>query len=270
MTAGVAPSAKLTWKPGWQKGRPWWHWLVGLAVIVYLSFAFGAIEIDVARVQRGAERSMRLLSQFLQPDFASRWTAIRTGIVESLLMTVVATVVGVALSIPIALGAAANLTHPLVFNACRAVLTVLRSFPEVVIAIIFVVMMGFGAFAGLLTLIVATIAFIGKLLGEAIEEVDASQIEAIRATGATWWQLVRYAVVPQIMPRFIGVSVYRFDINFRESTILGIVGAGGIGATLSTSVQRYDFDTSAAVLILIVAIVLVLEYVSGWVRARVQ
>ncbi|MFA5550984.1 MAG: phosphonate ABC transporter, permease protein PhnE [Trueperaceae bacterium] len=263
-------ASQPAWRPAWQRRRPWWQWLVAAAAITYLFFALSAIEIDVARVQRGAERSMRLLSQFLQPDFASRWTAIRTGILESLLMTVVATVVGVVLAIPIALGAAANLTHPIIFNACRAVLTVLRSFPEVVIAIIFVVMMGFGAFAGLLTLIVATIAFIGKLLGEAIEEVEPAQIEAIRATGATWWQLVRYAVVPQIMPRFIGVSVYRFDINFRESTILGIVGAGGIGATLSTSVQRYDFDTSAAVLILIIGIVLVLEYVSGWVRARVQ
>lgn len=258
------------WKPAWQKSRPWWHWLVLLAGLAYLFFAFSAIEIDLARVQRGAERSMRLLSQFLQPDFASRWSANRTGVVESLVMTVVATVVGVILSIPMALGAAANLTHPVVFTVCRAVLTVLRSFPEVVIAIIFVVMMGFGAFAGLLTLIVATIAFMGKLLGEAIEELDPAQVEAIRATGASWWQLVRYAVVPQVMPRFIGVSVYRFDINFRESTILGIVGAGGIGATLSTSVQRYDFDTSAAVLIIIIGIVLVLEYASGWVRARVQ
>lgn len=266
----MTEASQRTWRPAWQRGRPWWQWLVALAAIAYLFFAFSAIEIDVARVQRGAERSMRLLSQFLQPDFASRWPAIRTGIVESLLMTVVATVVGVALAIPVALGAAANLTHPLVFNACRAVLTVLRSFPEVVIAIVFVVMMGFGAFAGLLTLVVATIAFIGKLLGEAIEEVDPAQIEAIRATGANWWQLVRYAVVPQVMPRFVGISVYRFDINFRESTILGIVGAGGIGATLSTSVQRYDFDTSAAVLILIIGIVLVLDYLSGWVRARVQ
>lgn len=266
----MTEASQRTWRPAWQRDRPWWQWLVTLAAIAYLFFAFSAIEIDVARVQRGAERSMRLLSQFLQPDFASRWPAIRTGIVESLLMTVVATVVGVALAIPVALGAAANLTHPAVFSACRAVLTVLRSFPEVVIAIVFVVMIGFGAFAGLLTLIVATIAFIGKLLGEAIEEVDGAQIEAIRATGANWWQLVRYAVVPQVTPRFIGIAVYRFDINFRESTILGIVGAGGIGATLSTSVQRYDFDTSAAVLILIIGIVLVLEYPSGWVRARVQ
>lgn len=259
-----------SWRPTWQRSRPWWQWLALALALAYLVFAFDSIHIDLARVQRGAERSARLLSQFLQPDFASRWTAIRTGIVESLTMTVVATVIGVLLSVPFALGAAANLVPRPVFLACRALLSVLRSLPEVIIAILFVVMMGFGPFAGLLTLIVATIAFVGKLLGEAIEEIDARQVEAVRATGASWLQVVRFAIVPQIMPRFIGLSVYRFDINFRESTILGIVGAGGIGGTLRTSVQRYDFDTSAAILLLVIAIVLLLEYASGWIRARVQ
>ena len=266
----MTAAAQRTWRPAWQRRRPWWQWLVALAAIAYLFFAFSAIEIDVARVQRGAERSMRLLSQFLQPDFASRWPAIRMGIVESLLMTVVATVVGVVLAVPVALGAAANLTHPWVFTACRAVLTVLRSFPE-----------GhrhhlrgddgFGAFAGLLTLVVATIAPSSASCSARPSRTwtpPRSRPSAPRAPAGG--RLVRYAVVPQVLPRFIGLSVYRFDINFRESTILGIVGAGGIGATLSTSVQRYDFDTSAAVLILIIGIVLVLEYASGWVRARIQ
>lgn len=258
------------WKPAWQRSRPWWHWLLVAVAAAYLIYALGSINIDIDRIQRGAERSARLLSQFLTPDFASRWTAIRNGIAESLTMTFVATVVGVILSVPFALGAAANLAPRPVFLFCRALLGVLRSLPEVIIAIIFVVMMGFGPFAGLLTLVVATIAFIGKLLGEAIEEVDARQVEAIRATGASWLQVVRVAIVPQIMPRFVGLSVYRFDINFRESTILGIVGAGGIGGTLRTSMQRYDFDTAAAILLLIIAIVLVLEYLSGFIRARIQ
>ncbi len=258
------------WKPVWMRGRPWWHWLVLGIAVAYLVFAFSSINIDIERIQRGAERSARLLSQFLTPDFVSRWTAIRTGIVESLTMTLVATVIGVVLSVPFALGAAANLAPKPVYLFCRGLLSVLRSLPEVIIAIIFVVMMGFGPFAGLLTLVVSTIAFIGKLLGEAIEEVDARQVEAVRATGASWLQVVRIAIVPQIMPRFMGLSVYRLDINFRESTILGIVGAGGIGGTLRTSMQRYDFATAAAILILVIAIVLVLEYVSGFVRARIQ
>lgn len=259
-----------TWKPQWLRPRPWWHWLALLLLLAYLVYALSTVPFDLARVQRGAERSLRFLSEFLRPDFSSRWNAISQGLVESLTMTLVATVVGVLLSVPVALAAAGNVAPKWLYLLSRFVLTVLRSFPEVIIAILFVVMMGFGPFAGLMTLIVSTIAFIGKLLAEAIEEIDPRQVEAVRATGANLFQVVRTAVAPQVMPRFAGLSVYRLDINFRESTILGIVGAGGIGSTLQTSIQRYDFDTSAAVLILVIAIVLVLEYLSAFVRGRIQ
>jgi phosphonate transport system permease protein len=100
--------------------------------------------------------------------------------------------------------------------------------------------------------------------------MDASQAEAVRATGASWFQWINYAVQPQIMPRMIGLSVYRFDINFRESAIVGIVGGGGIGATLLTAFDRYEFDSAAAILIVIIALVMVLEYASGYLRKWVQ
>ena len=258
------------WKPGWMRPRPWWHWFVAVLLLAYLVYAVGTIPFDLDRVQRGAERSLRFLGEFLRPDFASRWSAIRAGVVESLTMTLVATVIGVLLSIPVALAAASNIAPKWLYNVSRFLLAVLRSFPEVIIAILFVVMMGFGPVAGVITLLGSTLAFLGKILAEAIEEIDHKQVEAVRATGASPLQVIRVAIVPQIMPRFAGLAVYRLDINFRESTILGIVGAGGIGGTLRTSIQRYDFDTSAAVLIIVIAIVLALEYMSGFVRSRVQ
>jgi phosphonate transport system permease protein len=131
-------------------------------------------------------------------------------------------------------------------------------------------MFGFGPFAGFLTLSFATIGFLAKLLAEDIEDIDESQTEAVRSTGASWLQLINYAVQPQVMPRLIGLSLYRLDINFRESAVVGIVGAGGIGATLNTAFDRYEFDTAAAILILIIAIVMIAEYSSGLIRARVQ
>lgn len=260
----------LEWKPLWLRPRPWWHWLVLALAVAYIVYALSTVPFDLARVQRGAERSMRFLGEFLRPDFTSRWAAISQGLIESLTMTLVATVIGVLLSVPVALAAAGNVAPRWLYLISRFILTVLRSFPEVIIAILFVVMMGFGPFAGLMTLIVSTISFIGKLLAEAIEEIDHRQVEAVRSTGASLLQVVRTAIAPQVMPRFAGLSVYRLDINFRESTILGIVGAGGIGSTLRTSIQRYDFDTSAAVLILVIAIVLVLEYFSAYVRSKIQ
>jgi phosphonate transport system permease protein len=157
-----------------------------------------------------------------------------------------------------------------VYLVCRAIIAVSRTFQEVIIAILFVAMVGFGPFAGFLTLSFATIGFIAKLLAEDIEDIDPSQAEAIRATGASWSQLVNYAVQPQVMPRLIGLSLYRIDINFRESAVVGIVGAGGIGATLNTSLSRYEYDTAAAVLIIIIAIVMVCEYSSGLIRKAIQ
>jgi len=133
-----------------------------------------------------------------------------------------------------------------------------------------VVMVGFGPLAGTLTLAFASIGFLGKLLAEAIEDIDTAQLEAIRSTGASWFQLMSYGVVPQVRTRFIGLALYRLDINFRESSILGIVGAGGIGATLNTSISRYEYSTTAAIIILIVGLVLLLEYVSSFIRTRLH
>ncbi len=100
--------------------------------------------------------------------------------------------------------------------------------------------------------------------------MEGVQVEAKRASGARWTQWINYVVQPQVMPRLIGLSIYRLDINFRESAILGLVGAGGIGATLNTAFDRYEYDTAAAILIIIIVIVMALEYLSGVVRARVQ
>jgi phosphonate transport system permease protein len=153
---------------------------------------------------------------------------------------------------------------------CRSIIAISRAFQEIIIAILFVAMFGFGPFAGFLTLSFATIGFISKLLADDIEEVDEAQAEAIRATGASWWQIVNYAIQPQVMPRLIGLSLYRVDINFRESSVIGIVGAGGIGATLNTSMERYDYDTAGAILILIIIFVMLAEYGSSHIRKRVQ
>ena len=131
-----------------------------------------------------------------------------------------------------------------------------RSFQEVILAIFFVKLFGFGPFAGFVTLSFATIGFYGKLLAEDIEDMDASQAEAVRATGASWLQWINFGVQPQVMPRMIGLGLYRLDINFRESAVVGIVGGGGIGATLNTAFDRYEFDSAAAIVLIIIAIVM--------------
>jgi phosphonate transport system permease protein len=109
-----------------------------------------------------------------------------------------------------------------------------------------------------------------KLIAEDIEDIAEEQAEAVRATGASWFQLLAWGILPQVRPRLIGLSAYRLDINFRESAVLGLVGAGGIGDTLNTAFDRYEFDTAAAILLIIIAIVLAAEYSSSWIRRKVQ
>jgi phosphonate transport system permease protein len=247
-----------------------WRLALQIAILVYLILAIGSVEVNWARVYDGLERGQRFIMGFLQPDFASRWNDISQGLVESLTMTLTSTVVGVAISVPIGIGAARNIAPRWIYYICRSIIAVSRALQEIIIAIFFVAMFGFGPLAGFLTLSFATIGFIAKLLADDIEEIDEAQAEAVRSTGASWWQLINYAVQPQVMPRLIGLSLYRLDINFRESAVIGIVGAGGIGATLNTAIDRYEYDSAGAILLIIIAVVMVAEYSSSYLRKFLQ
>ncbi len=263
-----APVAPLRWRPPPLIRNPFWRWTVGIGVTAFLIACFASLEINWARLAIGVERGWAFLVAFAQPDFTSRWRDIAEGIAESAAMTVLGTIAGIAISIPVAIGAARNLVPLPVYLVCRAIVGMSRTFPELIIAIILVALFGFGPFAGFLTLAFATIGFYGKLLAEEIEGISKEQMEAITATGATWWQRIVWAVTPQVKPRMIGLGLYRLDINFRESAVIGVVGAGGIGDTLKTSFDRYEYDSASAILIIIIGIVLATEYMSGFIRKR--
>ncbi len=250
--------------------RPWLRWGLIIGAGIYLVLAISSVPVNWARVYEGLERGAAFIAAFTSPDFVSRWNDIYHGMMESLIMTVAASVVGILISIPIGLGAARNIAPLPVYMICRGIVAVSRALQEIIVAILLVAIFGFGPLAGFLTLSFASIGFMSKLLAEDIESMDRVQAEAIKATGASWLQWINYGVQPQVMPRLVGLSMYRLDINFRESAILGLVGAGGIGATLNTAFDRYEFDTAAAILILIIGTVMALEYLSGIIRAKVQ
>ena len=258
----------------WQKPplikRVWLRWSLAIGAVIYLILAVASIKVNWSRVWEGLDRGAGFIMSFARPDFVSRWGDIWDGMLESVIMTVAASVVGILISIPIGLGAARNIAPLPVYIICRGIVAVSRALQEVIVAILLVAIFGFGPLAGFLTLSFASIGFLSKLLAEDIESMDRVQAEAIRATGSSWLQWINYGVQPQVMPRLIGLSMYRLDINFRESAILGLVGAGGIGATLNTAFDRYEFDTAAAILLIIIGTVMALEYLSGIIRARVQ
>ncbi|MEO3416755.1 phosphonate ABC transporter, permease protein PhnE [Roseovarius sp. CAU 1744] len=270
MSAGLEAMVGRPWRKPPFIQRRWLRWVLVIGGACYLLAAVLTIEVNWARVYEGLERGKQFILAFTSPDFVSRSGDIWDGMLESIIMTIAASVVGIGISIPIALGAARNIAPLPVYLLCRGIIAISRALQEIIVAILLVAIFGFGPLAGFLTLSFATIGFLSKLLAEDIESMDRVQAEAIKASGAGWLQWINYGVQPQVMPRLIGLSMYRIDINFRESAILGLVGAGGIGATLNTSFDRYEYDTAAAILLLIIGIVMALEYLSGIIRERVQ
>jgi len=267
--AAPAPAGRVWTRPP-LIANPALRWAVWIGTAVYLAAAVGTLDVNWQRVAQGWERGQRFIAGFAPPDFVSRGEAIVAGVLESLWMAFAATVVGIVLSIPIGVGGARNLVPAPVYMVCRAIMAVSRTLPEILVAILFVKLFGFGTFAGFVTLTFATVGYFGKLLAEDIEAANPAPLEAMRAAGASWLQRLNYAVQPLVMPRAIGIAIYRLDMNFRESAVIGIVGAGGIGATLNTAFDRYEFPSAAAILIVIIVIVLGSEYLSAFCRRLVR
>jgi len=265
----VNATAAASWRPPPFLGTRRRQNLALAAAGAYLAWSVSTLDIDANRALAGFGRAADLFVRMFPPDF-SRWELLVRGMTESLQMALAATLAGVVASVPLGIAAAKNLAPRPVYLAARGLIVVGRSFHEVIIAIFFVKLFGFGPVAGLLTLSLSSTIFLAKMLAEDIENVRVGPIEAVRATGAGFGQVVVYAVVPQVLTRSVGTAIYRLDANLRHSTIVGIVGAGGIGQSLSASFSRYDYDFAAAILLSIIALVALGEWFSDWVRGKMR
>jgi len=245
--------------PNWAARFGW------IVLAAYVLYAASTMEFTWARFVSGLDNGARFLDKMFPPDFA-RWELLRKGLLESLEMAALASFLGILLSLPIGLAAARNLMPAWASWPARALIALCRSFHPVIVAILFVKAVGFGPLAGILALTVASVGFIGKLFAEAIEEISLKQVEAVRATGAPFMSLIHFGVMPQVLSRFIGFATYQLDSNLRNSTMVGIVGAGGIGGTLFAAFQRFDYDFVAAILISIIALIMIGEVLAVRVR----
>src|SRR5258706_13102471 len=199
------------------------------------------------RVSAGLHNTSHFLGRMFPPNF-SRWELLVKGLQESLEIAVLASTLGIVLALPIGLCSARNLMPAWVSWPARLLIVSARSFHPVIVAIVFVKAVGFGALAGIAALTVASIGFIGKLFAEAIEEISLKQVEAVRATGAPFMNVITYGVLPQVFGRFIGFATYQLDSNLRNSPMVGIVGAGGVGGAACAPVPRLAFCLLCAVL----------------------
>ena len=206
----------------------------------------------------GLDGASKFVHRMLPPIFNPRDELIK-GMWESVQIAILASAAGVILSLPVGLLAARNMMPAWVTWPARLLITVCRTFHPVIVAIVFVKAVGFGALAGILALTVASVGFLGKLFAEAIEEISMKQIEAVRATGASFANVITFAVVPQVIFRFIGFIAYELDSNLRNSTMVGIVGAGGIGGTLFSAFQRFDYDFVLGIVLCIIVLIMLGE-----------
>jgi len=234
------------------------------AVVILASWYVNLL--DFSTLADGIPAIMTLGGESLPPDFSNiaDWVE---PLVDTLAMSIAGTAIAVSFSVLLGFLAARNTTpHLLVFHVTRTLLNALRSVPELIMGIIFVAAVGFGALPGVLALGLHSIGMVGKFFAEAIEHVDEAPVEAARASGATSFQVLYHAVLPQVMPQFADVSIYRWEYNFRASTVMGMVGAGGIGFELMGSLRIMQYQEVSAILIVILVMVTLVDGLSGRLR----
>ena len=240
--------------------------LVVVALILLSGYYTGLLDAD--RVLEGIPSIMILMSESVPPNFDDirNWI---TPLLDTLAMSVAGTALAIIFSVPLGLMAARNTTpHPVVFQVARGILNVLRSIPELILGIIFVAAVGFGALPGVLALGLHSIGMVGKFISEAVEHVDVAPIEAAHAAGATRFQVITHGVLTQVLPQIADVTIYRWEYNFRASTVMGMVGAGGIGFELMSSLRLMQYDEVSALLIVILVMVTIVDGIGVYLRKR--
>lgn len=244
--------------------------LLLMAVVVVFLWSFIDLELKLGRLVElpGAVLSL-MEAMFLPPDWAYIEVAFPEMVV-SIQMAWIGTLIGAVLSLPLGFLAATNVSNRGVSAALRLFLDAIRAFPEIVLAIvIFVPIAGLGPYAGALAIGIHSVGTLGKLTAEAIESIDRGPLEAVRAAGGSGLQLQRWAVLPQALPEVLAFWLYRFEVNVRAAAVLGVVGAGGIGALLQQTITYGRYSKAGMAIIIVVVATLIVDQISGYLRRRV-
>jgi len=227
------------------------------------------VNLSVSELLRGLPWVWDLVSRMLPPNWAF-FARLLKPVVETVQIALWGTLLAVFLALPLCFLGARNLSPNLVlFHAVRQLFNALRGINEIIFALIFVAAVGLGPFAGVLALSIHGAGMLGKFFAEAVEEIDAGPVEALRATGTRPSLVVVFAVLPQVIPSWIASTLYRFEVNLRAATILGMIGAGGIGFELVSSLKLFQYQDTATCVLVILAMVMTADYISSKLRARI-
>lgn len=245
------------------------RFMLGLPVVVLiLVWSFVGAKFDFAKLGEGSVNMATFVSRMFPPTW-EKFGTIVSLLIETLQMAVVGTVLGAVLSLLVAFGAASNISPKWLYYPTRWIMNVIRSLPDLVFALMFVSAVGLGPFAGILAMTVGSIGSIGKVFAEAMESVDDGPMTAMRAVGASPRQITQYGVLPQAAPLLVSYTLLLFEGNVRGATILGMVGAGGIGLELTTAMKMYDYGHLSAIVICIIVLVTVIDQLSAIIRRKI-
>jgi phosphonate transport system permease protein len=243
-----------------------------LATALLFVWAAVSVGVDPAEIlELPAGLALVFYEMFLEkgPDWSYLPTAIE-GMVESLQLAWVGTVIGAILSLPLGFFGAKNVSSGVVSSVMRQILNAIRAFPEIVLAVaIMIPIAGLGPVAGALAIGLHSVGTLGKLTAEVVEGIDSGPVEAARAAGARSLQIQRWGVLPQVLPEIIAFWLYRFEINIRAAAVLGVVGAGGIGFSLQQTITFHRYELTGTLVIVVVVATIAVDTVSGWVRRRI-
>ncbi|MFC1668987.1 phosphonate ABC transporter, permease protein PhnE [Spirochaetota bacterium] len=253
--------------------RPQWGWKTYLFIFittVILVVTAIHLKLDFVNVILNAWKYISdTVSRMFPPDF-SNFGELVLAMVETVEIAIWGTFIAIVLSVPLALCSARNIApHPIIYFISRIIIVFFRAVPEFILAMFLVISVGFGAISGVLALGLHTMGFLSKFYAEEMEHVSTEPIDALTATGAGKFQIIMYAVVPQVVPAFIAYNLYILDRNVRMATMLGIVGAGGIGYELISSFRMFKYPKVTAIIFIIFIAILIIDMASGWVRKKI-
>ena len=254
--------------------KPQWSWKTLVTIVLFcssLAFIIKDLEINFIKLVLDSSKYFAdILSRMLPPDF-SNLNQLIYAMFETIEIAFLGTFIAIVLSIPFGLFSARNLApNYFVYIVCKTVVIFFRAIPEFIIAMILVIAIGFGAMPGVLALGLHTMGFLAKFYAEDIEHINKGPIDALKSSGATQSQIIAFGVIPQILPAFIANNLYILDRNVRMATMLGIVGAGGIGYELQSSFRMFEYERVSSIIILIFFTIFVIDYFSSYIRSKIK
>tara|TARA_B110000259_G_scaffold177787_1_gene215332 strand:- start:194 stop:1024 length:831 start_codon:yes stop_codon:yes gene_type:complete len=254
--------------------KPQWTWKTHVFILSLLAaLIFVVVDLEINFIKLFSDSSkyfIDILNRMLPPDF-SNFKGLIYSMFETIEIAFLGTFIAIILSIPVGLFSARNLApNYLVFLIARIITIFFRAIPEFIIAMILVIAVGFGAIPGVLALGLHTMGFLAKFYAEDIEHVNKGPIEALKSSGASKRQIISFAVIPQIIPSFVANNLYILDRNIRMATMLGIVGAGGIGYELLSSFRMFEYQKVSAIIIIIFITIFIIDHLSSLIRSKIK